>query len=156
MGEPAVTRRLIALPILTGLLIAGACRDLQVVTNSYANLDEARRDGAVDGWVRRGSAAAREIRQAHDGDTNRRWGLFNFPPEDAAPLRATLGPAISLAGKHVDAPRRIEWWPVILRDKLDADQISTTGLEAHSRPDDGLIVVVNWRQGRAYYFTPAR
>jgi hypothetical protein len=153
-----VTRRLIALPILAGLLIAGACRDLQVVTNSYANLDEARRDGAVDrGWVPSWvPAGAREIRQAHDGDTNRRWGLFNFPPEDAAPLHATLGPEISLAGKHVDAPRRIEWWPVILRDQLDADQISTTGLEAHARPDDGLIVVVNWRQGRAYYFTPAR
>jgi hypothetical protein len=146
-----------ALPIVAALL-SGGCRDLEVVTNTHATLDEARRAGAVErGWVPQWlPPGAREIREAHDLDTNRRWGLFNFPSDDVASLRSALGPEIEIDGQRVDAPRRIEWWPIILRGLLDGDQIALTGLKAHARPDEGLTVVVNWRQGRAYYFTPAR
>lgn len=147
----------VAAVILAGIL-SGGCRDLEVVTNTHATLDEARSAGAVErGWVPKWlPAGAREIREAHDLDTNRRWGLFNFPPEEAAALRSALGPEVGLAGQRVDAPGRIEWWPVILRGRLDADQIALTGLKTHARADEGLTVLVNWQQGRAYYFTPAR
>ena len=146
-----------ALPIVAALLFGG-CSDLEVVTNNHATLDEARRAGAVErGWVPQWlPPGAREIREAHDLDSNRRWGLFNFPSDDVASLRSALGPEIKIDGQRVDAPRRIEWWPIILRGMLDGDQIALTGLKAHARPDEGLTVVVNWQQGRAYYFTPAR
>jgi hypothetical protein len=149
--------RAVALALLAGPLIVG-CRDLDVITNSHTTLDDARRAGAIErGWVPKWlPPGAREIREAHDLDTNRRWGLFNFPPEDAASLRGTLGSEVALDGQRVDAPGRIEWWPVILRGTLDAERIAHTGLKAHARTDEGLMVVVNWQQGRAYYFTPVR
>jgi hypothetical protein len=147
-----------AASLIFAALLVGACRDLEVVSNTHATLDEARRAGAVErGWVPRWlPPGSREIREAHDLDTNRRWGLFNFPPDDVAPLRSALGPEIKIDGQRVDAPRRIEWWPIILRGMLDGEQIALTGLKAHATADDGLTVVVNWQQGRAYYFTPAR
>ena len=81
------------------LLGSGAgCRDTNVITESYATLQEAIDDGAVErGWVPRGlPPGAHEIREAHDLDSNRRWGLFNFPQEDAGALREILGGELSL------------------------------------------------------------
>jgi hypothetical protein len=140
---------------LAVLLIAAACRDLDVVTETYATLAEANAAGATDrGWLPKGlPAGAYEIRIAHDLDSNRRWGLFNFPRAEAEALRATLAEEISLADKTCSAPGRIEWWPVLLRDRLDHERIAATGLKAYSARASDLIVAVNWNQGRAYYWT---
>ena len=138
------------------LLGSGAgCRDTNVITESYATLQQAIEDGAIErGWVPRGlPPGAHEIREAHDLDSNRRWGLFNFPQEDAGALRGILGGELSLDGRTCNPPRRIEWWPVLLREQLDPEQIAATGLRAYSSREGDLIVAVNWKQGRAYYWT---
>ena len=146
-----------ALPLaaLAFAIAASACRDLDVVTESYATMKEAIAAGAVErGWVPRElPAGAREIREAHDLDSNRRWGLFDFTRGDAETLRATLATEVSLAGQTCNPPRRIEWWPIVLRERLDAAQIAATGLRAYSARNGELIFAVNWNQGRAYYWT---
>jgi hypothetical protein len=146
--------RLVQCLLVLGFVNAG-CRDLDVVTESYATLQEATQAGAVDrGWVPRGlPAGTREIREAHDLDSNRQWGLFNFPQNEGETLRMLLGPELSLAGLRCTAPRRIEWWPVLLREELDHEQIMSTGARAYSAREGDLIFVVNWNQGRAYYWT---
>ena len=141
--------------VLVALPITGACRDLEVVSASYATLNEARRAGAIErGWIPQGlPAGTYEIREAHDLDSNRRWGLFSFPPSDAAGLKKLLRPdEASLEGVRVDIPARLEWWPVLVRGALDADQIRTTGLRAYRTKNGELVVLVNWDQGRAYYW----
>ena len=136
-------------------LAFSACGNLNVVTETYATLAEAEAHGAVSrGWLPRGlPAGSRELRVAHDADSSRRWGLFNFPPSEAEALRAILGPEISLDGMRCSPPRRIEWWPVLLRDQLDGERIKATGLRAYGAKEGDLILAVNWAQGRAYYWS---
>jgi hypothetical protein len=150
-------------PSLAGLLYlfiislpAIGCRNVDVVTASYATLDEARREGAVErGWIPEGlPAGTHEIREAHDLDSNRRWGLFSFRPEDSATLKQLLeADEKPLSGVRADAPPRIEWWPVLLRGALDAESIAATGLRAYGSVDGRLIFLVNWQQCRAYYWS---
>ena len=132
-----------------------ACENLNVLTETYATLAEAEADNAVSrGWLPRGlPSGTRELRVAYDADSSRRWGLFNFPPSEAEVLRAILGPEISLDGLRCSPPRRIEWWPVLLRDQLDGERIKATGLRAYGAKDGNLILAVNWSQGRAYYWS---
>lgn len=141
--------------MLLSLVMPAACRDLDVVTESYATLDEAVAAGAVErGWVPEGlPASTREIREAHDLDTSRRWGLFNFEQKDANTVRALLGPELSVQGIVCDPPRRIEWWPVLLRGPLDETQVKATTLRAYGARHGELLFLVNWGQGRAYYCT---
>ena len=37
--------------------------------------------------------------------------------------------------------------------ELDHDRIMATGLEAYAAREGNLIFAVNWKQGRAYYWT---
>jgi hypothetical protein len=144
----------VTLALLLG--VAAACGDTDVVTASYATLDEARRAGAVDsGWIPPNlPTGAHDIREAHDLDSNRRWGLFSFVEDDAGSLRALLEPAeTSLAGVTCSVPGRIEWWPVILRGTLDHERIQSTNLKAYRAKTAGLLFVVNWNQRRAYYWS---
>ena len=138
------------------LLSAPGCRNIDVVTASHATLDDARRDGAIArGWIPEGlPPGAHELREAHDLDTNRRWGLFNFPVEESDVLRRLLKPQEQpLAGMRLDAPARIEWWPVLLRGALNPETIAATGLQAYESVNRDLIFAVNWKQGRAYYWS---
>lgn len=147
--------RTILLVLVLGAIGAAACRDLEVVTASYATLAEARAAGAMDrGWVPEGlPRGSYELREAHDPDTNRRWGLFSFPPTQSDDLRALLnGDEVHLTGVTCDIPRRIEWWPVLLRGALDGDRIRTAGLSAYRARTGDLLYLVNWDQGRAYYW----
>lgn len=139
---------------VTVMLLAG-CSGPSVQTATYATLAEARAAGAVDdGRVPSIlPPGAYELRAAYAIDGPQRWGLFNFREADAEAVRAILQPEeIALTGTEMAIPGRIEWWPVILRGKLDAERIQTTGLRAY-RSRDGLTVAVNWSQGRAYYWT---
>jgi hypothetical protein len=136
--------------------VSTACRDLQVVTNAYATLAEARASGAIDrGWIPPlVPTGAHDIREAHDkAASHRRWGLFSFRPEDDALLRGSLGPEISFEGVAADAPPRIEWWPILLRGYLDPAQVAAAGLKGYKVPGDELVVAVNWNQRRAYYWS---
>jgi hypothetical protein len=132
------------------------CRDADVVTASYATLDEARSEGAIGrGEIPEGlPPGTHEIRAAHDLDSNRRWGLFSFPAEESDALKRLLETGEkSLNGVRVDAPPRIEWWPVLLRGALSPESIAATGLLAYESVDGTLIVLVNWKQCRAYYWS---
>jgi hypothetical protein len=141
----------VAIPLL--LALAGCGRTVHTAT--YATMAEARSAGAIDrGWVP-GSipASAYELRAAYALDRADRWGLFNFRAADAEALRSILEPEeVSLAGTVMDIPPRIEWWPVLLRGRLDAERIKTTGLRAYRAKSASLLFAVNWEQGRAYYW----
>jgi hypothetical protein len=79
--------------------------------------------------------------------------LFSFLAQDAETLRAMLtAEEISLAGVECDIPGRIEWWPLLLRGMVNAHQAKAAGLQAYRSRQGNLIVVVNWKQGRAYYW----
>ena len=136
-------------------LSAGGCKNLEVRTEAYATLAEAQAAGAVDrGWLPRGlPPGTRELRVAHDADSNRRWGLFDFPPEQGDALRTLVGPEISFDGLECNPPGRIEWWPILLRQRLDGERIKATSLRGYSAKEGDLILAVNWAQGRAYYWS---
>ena len=87
-----------ALLVLLALVPLHACRDLDVVTASYATLAEARKAGAIErGWVPAGlPEGAYELREAHDLDSSRRWGLFSFRAADGVALKALLRPEETL------------------------------------------------------------
>ena len=140
--------------VLTLVLLTG-CRDVDVVTESYGTLAEATAEGAASrGWLPDSlPPGTREIRIAHDLDSSRRWGLFDFPRAEGESLRAILADEISFAGLTCTPPRRIEWWPMLLRQQLDAERIAATGLKAYAARGSNLIFAVNWEQGRAYYWT---
>lgn len=137
---------------LTLLVATTACRDKDVTTASYATMAEAREAGATNRDLPTGvPEGAQDIRVARDPDSNRKWVLFNFQPEDADALRAMLQQdEKSLAGVACDIPSRIEWWPLLLRGPIDADQVKAAGLQSYRTKQGDLIVVVNWKQGRAY------
>jgi hypothetical protein len=140
---------------LAAVLAGGlACGDTNVVTGSYNTLEEAVAEGAVArGSVPRGlPPGARDIREAYDPGAHRRWGLFEFPPDEAPALRARLGPERPLTGERVSPPRRVEWWPLLLRGDLDPERLAATGLEVYDAREGGLAFAVNWKQGRAYYW----
>ena len=135
-------------------IAVGACTSVNAKTSSYATLAEAQ--PAIDqGWIPTGlPSSSYEIRAAYVPDGWQRWGIINFPPAGTADLRSLLKPEeISLAGVTCDVPGRIEWWPVQLRNQLDAERIAATGAKAYRSRAGNLIVVVNWPQGRAYYWT---
>lgn len=149
----------LALAWLVLPVISVGCGNIDVLTASYATLDEARRAGAIErGWIPTWlPPGAHDLREAHDDDSNRRWGLFNFDATDEPALREAVGAPISLEGRSCEAPRRIEWWPVMLRGRLRAGPIEATGLVAYAaREPEGLIVAVNWKQRRSYYWTDSR
>jgi hypothetical protein len=142
-------------PIVGALALSLGCAYSDAVTNAYATKREAEQAGAIDrGWIPRGlPSSARDLREAHSIEGGRVWGLFSFAPEDADALRAFLAPdEISAEGLRPEIPARIEWWPVLLRSTLDAEQIKSVGLHAYRSKDGALVVIVNWKQGRAYYW----
>ena len=149
--------RLRVLAVLSILVVALSCSDLNVMTASYATLAEARAAGAVERGEMPGGLpeGAYDIRTAHDADSPRRWGLFSFPPEGADTLRRILqAETISTDDQAIDAPPRIEWWPVLLRGELNHEKIAATGMQVYQGTDGSLVFGVNWKQGRAYYWTP--
>jgi hypothetical protein len=150
-----MTRRSALLAFGAGLISISACSDSRVVTSAYATRAEAEEEGAVSGgWVPAGvPAGAYELRAAHDPRTGQKWGLFNFHAADAEALRMMLQPGDgSLRGVTCDIPARIEWWPRILRGTIDLEQAAAAGLKGHRAKEGGLVMFVNWAQGRGYYW----
>lgn len=146
-------RVLVLLPI--AIVLAG-CRDLDVVTASYNTLAEARQAGAIErGWLPEGlPPGASDLREAHDLDTHVQWGLFNFPAAEAPYLKSLLAAdEFPLGGQDCSPPRRIEWWPILLRGRLDAERIAAAGLKAYKTRDGSRVFVLNWNQGRAYFWS---
>lgn len=142
--------------LLLMLMGAVSCGDLEVVTEAYATLEEAKKAGAIErGWVPDGlPPGTTDLREAHDLDSNRQWGLFMFPQAEREVLRQLLQPdEVSLTGRTVDIPGRVEWWPVLLRGSLDDEKIKSTGLRGYRSVRGDRLFLVNWHQGRAYYWS---
>jgi hypothetical protein len=154
MAQAAVIR-LVAGVCGIVLALATACSGINARTDSFNTLADARQAGAIEqGRLPEGvPPGTRDIRIGYVPGSTERWGLFNFPQEEAPALRALLQPReVSLTGKRIDVPGRVEWWPVALRGELDGERLGLTGLKTYVTTDDALFVAVNWNQGRAYYW----
>jgi hypothetical protein len=139
--------------VIALLIFVSACRDKDVVTASYSTMAEAREAGALGDMPAGMPEGAHDIRVASDPDSIRRWGLFSFHPEDAETLRNLLNSEEkSLAGVDCDIPYRIEWWPILLRGSINEEQTKAAGLHSYATKQGDVLVVVNWKQGRAYYW----
>jgi hypothetical protein len=136
--------------VLTVLLAAG-CSDLRVKIGIYANLDEARKAGAIaSGWVPEGlPAGTSDLREGHLPD-GRHWGAFTFPSADSAPLRALLGAEITTGALQCEPPGRLEFWPRVLFSPVDVERVRSTGFRVYHAGDR--TYAINWGQGRAYYW----
>jgi hypothetical protein len=154
-----MTRPGLAVLIAVIVVLAGGCADLNSQANAYATLEEARQAGAIaNGWIPDGlPPGTYDLREAHLPGTTDRWGLVNFPPAESNALRALLEPEeISLQGQRCDMPRRIEWWPVMLRGDLNGPLLASAGVHGYRARAGDLLFAVNWNQGRAFYWTAGR
>lgn len=142
--------------IVVALALVAACTGLKAKTMTWGTLAEARAAGAIDqGWVPSGlPESVYELRAAYVPDGWQRWGIINFPADGANGVRDLLQPGeLALDGMRCDIPGRIEWWPVLLREELDSERVKATGARAYRSRDGRMIFLVNWTQGRAYYWT---
>lgn len=129
-----------------------ACGDLRVKVDVFDNVDEARAAGAVAaGWVPDAlPKSASDLREGHLPDGHY-WGVFAFPRADEAAVRALVGDEITSGTLACDPPGRLEWWPRIVQSPVSVEQVRATGFKLyHGR--EGRTFVVNWGQGRAYYW----
>lgn len=90
-----------------------ACSDFENRETTYATLEEAAADGAIDrGWIPEyfpGSAV--QLRERHDLDTNEVWIRFTFAQGD---ISSILGACREVERLEVGFPRgtrQIPWWP---------------------------------------------
>jgi hypothetical protein len=151
-----VVIRSVGCALVGGALVLTACAGIKSQTNSYATLAEARQGGAIaKGWIPEGLPnGSHDIREGHVPGTSQRWGLFEYPHAEEATLRALLEPQeIAVDGLACDVPARIEWWPRVLRGRLDGNRVAATGARVYRATEGGLIFAVNWNQGRAYYWS---
>jgi hypothetical protein len=137
--------------VLVALMVVGACSDLQVKMGVYANVDEARKAGAIaSGWVPEGlPSGASDLREGHVPD-GRHWGAFTFPAADATPVQALLGPEITAGTVKCEPPGRLEFWPRVLLSPVDVERVRSTGFHIYQGRDR--TYAINWGQGRAYYW----
>ncbi|HEX9365313.1 MAG TPA: hypothetical protein VF921_01735 [Vicinamibacterales bacterium] len=134
------------------LLVLVGCSGLSVKMGIYANLDEARKAGAIiRGWVPEGlPSGAGDLREGHLPD-GRHWGAFTFPITDAAPVRALLGTEITSGTLSCEPPGRLEFWPRVLLSPVDVARVRSTGFRLYAGRDSRSYAI-NWGQGRAYYW----
>jgi hypothetical protein len=149
--EEAAVRRLAA---ALALVSVTACTGIKAQTATFANMEEAQ-PAIAAGYIPAGlPPSSFELRAAYLPDSWERWGIINFPASGAGVLRGLLQPEeISLTGIRCEIPGRIEWWPVQLRNNLDDERIKATGAKAYRSRTGNLLFVVNWAQGRAYYWS---
>jgi hypothetical protein len=142
----------VGLSAAVALLALGACGDLRVKVEVFDTVDEARAAGAVAaGWVPDGlPKTVSDLREGHLPD-GRYWGVFTFARVDEPPVRALVGEEVTTGTLSCDPPGRLEWWPRIVQSPVDVDQVRATGFKIY-RGSHGRTYVVNWGQGRAYYW----
>jgi hypothetical protein len=132
--------------------VLAGCGDLRVRIGVFDTLDEARAAGAVAaGWVPDGlPKTASDIRAGHMPD-GRYWGVFTFQKTDESAVRTLAGEEITSGVLECDPPGRLEWWPRIVQTPVKVEQVRSTGFQLY-RGGDGRTYVINWGQGRAYYW----
>jgi hypothetical protein len=140
--------------LLGVLLVLAGCSDLRVKVGVFDNVDEARAAGAVAaGWVPDAlPKSASDLRVGHLPD-GRYWGVFTFPKADEPAVRALLGDEIPAGTLTCDPPGRLEWWPRIVFTPVNVGQVRATGFRVYRGAGAATrTYVVNWGQGRAYYW----
>jgi hypothetical protein len=130
----------------------GSCSDLRVKVGVFDTLDEARAAGALAaGWVPDTlPRTVRELREGHLPD-GRHWGVFTFPEAAESAIRGLVGQEVTSGTLTCDPPGRLEWWPRIVQSPVNVEQVRATGFRIYRAPD-ARTYVVNWGQGRAYYW----
>jgi len=143
--------RVLVLKVLMVLLLGG-CGDLRVKLGIYANLDEARKAGALAaGWVPEGlPPGTSDLREGHLPD-GRQWGAFTFPGAGDAAVRTLLGSEITTGTLSCEPPGRLGFWPRVLQSPVDVERVRSTGFRLYSGRDSRTYAI-NWGQGRAYYW----
>jgi len=138
--------------VVAAMLLVAGCDDLRVKVGVFDTVDEARAAGAVEaGWVPASlPQSANDIREGHLPD-GRYWGVFSFPKPDEPAIRAVVGDEVTSGTLTCDPPGRLEWWPRIVQSPVDVERVRATGFKVY-RGTDGRTYVVNWGQGRAYYW----
>jgi len=138
--------------VLVPMVLLVGCSDLRVKMGVYANLDEARRGGAISGgWVPDGlPSGTSDLREGHAPD-GRHWGVFAFPSAEDAAVRALLGPEITTGTLSCEPPGRLEFWPRVLFSTIDVERVRSTGFRLYNGRD-ARTYAINWGQGRAYYW----
>jgi hypothetical protein len=139
--------------VLLVLLVLVGCGDLRVKIGIYANLDEARKAGALAaGWVPEGlPSGASDLREGHLPN-GRHWGAFTFPGAEDGPVRALLGTEITTGTLSCEPPGRLEFWPRVLHGAVDVERVRATGFKLYNGGRDARTYAINWGQGRAYYW----
>ena len=140
------------LVVLGALALLTACRDLRVKIGVFDTIDEARAAGAVTaGWVPDGlPKGVSDLRAGHLPDSQH-WGVFTFPRSEESAIRGLLGTEITTGTLTCDPPGRLEWWPRVVQTPVNVEQVRATGFKLYGAPD-GRTYVINWGQGRAYYW----
>lgn len=140
------------LSLLLPVMVLTACSDLRVKVDVFDTVEEARAAGAVAaGWVPETlPKSASDLREGHLPD-GRYWGVFTFPRGDQAAVQGLVGSEITSGTLTCDPPGRLEWWPRIVQSPVSVEQVRATGFRVY-RGGDGRTYVVNWGQGRAYYW----
>ena len=141
-----------AAAVVLAAAVLVACGDLRVKYGIFENVAEARSAGAIAaGWVPEHLPnSANDIREGHMPD-GRYWGAFSYARADEAAVRALVGGEITSGTLTCDAPGRLEFWPAIVRTPVNVEQVRATGFRLY-HGTDGRTYVVNWGQGRAYYW----
>jgi hypothetical protein len=134
------------------LALLAACGDLRVKVGVFDTVDEARAAGAIAaGWVPDGlPRTVGDLREGHMPD-GRHWGVFTFPRAEESAIRGLLGDEITSGTLTCVPPGRLEWWPRVVQTPVNVDQVRATGFRLY-RAHDGRTYIVNWGQGRAYYW----
>ena len=117
------------------VLFAG-CGDLRVKMGIYANLDEARKAGAIaSGWVPEGLAAGTsDLREGHLPD-GRHWGAFTFPSADerAGARAARIGDHDRHARVRAARPARV--LAARAASPVDVERVRSTGFRLYRGRD---------------------
>jgi hypothetical protein len=136
------------------VLAVSACSAIRSESDAFATLQEAEAAGAVSrGWVPAGlPPGTTDLRDAHV-PSGTHWGLFTFPPENAAALRALIGDEITTSPPPCNPPGRFEWWPRMLRSPINVEAAHETGLRFYASRDGRRVFAVNWKQGKGFYWS---
>ena len=132
-----VTRSLMALLVI---LAANACTER--FEEEYRTLAEAEADGAVKrGWIPHDvPPTSRNIREWHDLDTNRGFGLLEFTDRDEEWIQQHLRPlpsGIEFVDTRGGGP---DWWPPELAGALDRGALEQRNVTLYQSSEFGFAV----------------
>jgi hypothetical protein len=133
--------------------ITFALRVVELPVSEYDDLADAQADGALErGWLPAFLPPnTRNIREAHNVDTNARWLEFSAPVRELRILAAHLETIPVERARRSANPRPTRAgrdWPPELQETPAASPRSTLGFYRASK--DAYCLAVDWTTGRAW------